>query len=702
MTEWSHVFIEEDQSLCLSKDRVNLWGRVAFSSEGKQWKIVCSRDGVPDRIALVDPSDNVQGYLVFIAGGDKIELLFYHRSAQNYKGEFTFEGTISFPADGYSCITKPRRDERVISFSLNALPSPLHDSLFSPQEDLVLHIGAERFTFGKSGNGFFTFGFSGKIEEPIEAGLTIVLEEHYFKNRYIPYYRPRDRGRCPAPPTGWMSWNTYFDKATAEDNLAEARIGQKELQPFGCEIWSIESWQGNSNELPVSKFYNMDLEMNEDQFPLGMKRLADDIRALGFKPGIWIPPWGTGNVDFYEAHREWFLHDKNGKAIACWNGKYTLDPTVVEAREHLKNMFRIVSKEWNYEFFKIDGISGRRHELVAHFYERPEIRACFRDPFCPNPVELCLRAFREGIGDDRLFLACQGHATGPESLYADAARIGADIVYPNEPVRWDNILNQGRCFLNQAYTHGILMIADPDTLLVKDLNTEEARVSATLIALPGQLTFFGDKLSGLSQDQMNILRQTLPAINVHPEQLYPFFSMLPIWNLRINHRVLKNYNTVAFFNWEDKNRTVSVEAGELGLDKDAVYIAYEFWTGKAVSWKSRTFSLEVPGRGVRVIALHKEAVFPQWLGSDRHISLSGMEVSSWDWDDKNGKLTGIIKCVGGFPIKTAARVPNGFHFAGIECKTAQGTIQEDGDVLKISILSSKTTDVTFILTFGKS
>jgi alpha-galactosidase len=445
----------------------------------------------------------------------------------------------------------------------------------------------------------------------------------------------------------------------------------------------------------------MDLEVNEDQFPLGMKRLAEDIRALGFKPGIWIPPWGTGSDDFYEAHREWFLHDENRKPIACWNGKYTLDPTVVEAREHLKNMFRIASREWGYEFFKIDGISGRRHELVAHFYERPEIRSRFRDPSCPNPFELCIKAFREGIGDDRIFLACQGHATGPESLYADAARLGADIVYPNEPVRWENVLNQGRCFLNQAYTHGIVMIADPDTLLVKDLNTDEARVSAALIALPGQFTFFGDKLSGLSQDQMNILRQTLPAINVHPEQLYPFFSMLPIWNLRISHKALGNYNTVAFFNWEDENRTIFAEADELGLDKDAVYAAYEFWTGKTFLWKTGNFSLEVPPRSVRIIAIHKELAFPQWIGSDRHISLSGMEVSSWNWDNKAGKLTGMVRCVGGFSVKTAVRVPGSFRFAGIECKAAQGTVQEEDGVLKMNILSNETRDVPFTLVFGK-
>ena len=96
------------------------------------------------------------------------------------------------------------------------------------------------------GAGSYAFAMSGQIEESAEAAFTINLEKDYFKNRYVPYYHALDRKRCPKAPTGWMSWNTYFDQATAEDNLAEARIGQKYLQPFGCEFWSIESWQGNS------------------------------------------------------------------------------------------------------------------------------------------------------------------------------------------------------------------------------------------------------------------------------------------------------------------------------------------------------------------------------------------------------------------------------------------------------------------------
>jgi alpha-galactosidase len=259
----------------------------------------------------------------------------------------------------------------------------------------------------------------------------------------------------------------------------------------------------------------MNLEVNEKQFPKGMKQLADDIRALGFIPGIWIAPFGTGNVEFYNEHRNWFLHDKEGKPIPSWNGRYTLDPTVPEAREHIKKIHRTAAQEWGYRYFKIDGMSGRSHNYCAHLYERPEIRACFHDPGCPNPFELCVKAIREGIGEDSYLLACQGHSTGPESTYADASRLGADIVHPNKPVVWPNVMNQARCFLNQSFAHNITMICDPDTLLVKDLPVEEARVSATVIALPGQLTFFGDKLAGLDMDKMKYSsRRFLPSGSV--------------------------------------------------------------------------------------------------------------------------------------------------------------------------------------------
>jgi len=112
-----------------------------------------------------------------------------------------------------------------------------------------------------------------------------------------------------------MSWNAYFDTAGEKENLEEAGIAARYLKRFGLNIWSIESWQENSARLPVSNFYNLTLRASPEKFPHGMKWLAGQIRALGFRPGIWTVPFGTGDTAFYQAHREWFLHDPQGQPM---------------------------------------------------------------------------------------------------------------------------------------------------------------------------------------------------------------------------------------------------------------------------------------------------------------------------------------------------------------------------------------------------
>jgi hypothetical protein len=693
---WKVSFEEPSSELLLKNGPVIIRGELAFISDSIKWTVSKSRDGVADRLALVDLNNNVQGYIVFNQNSEQLQLIYYHRTAQAYRGELSYRGIITFLADSFACRTRAMEGERVLSLSFGSADSLLNDSLFAPESDLALRLDAANLRLGTTGNGSYSFTMAGQICESSEDVFTLNLKGDYFKDSYVPYYHPIDRKRCPTAPTGWMSWNTYFDKATAEDNLSEARIGQKYLQPFGCEFWSIESWQGNSDHLPVSDFYNMDLEVSEKKFPKGMKQLADDIRSLGFRPGLWMAPFGTGNKAFYNKHKDWFLHDSNGEPLSCWNGKYALDPTVIEAREHLKKIHYIASHEWGYEFFKIDGMSGRDKGYCAHFYERPEVRACFRDPDCPNPFELCVKTLREGIGDDRVFLACQGHTTGPEVLYADASRIGADIVEPNKPVQWHGVYNQGSCFLNQAFTHNIVMIADPDTLLLHDLPLEEARVSATIVALPGQLTFFGDKLAELSEERIKILQQTLPVAEVRPESLYPYFSMLPIWNLRVRNPLLGDYNVVALFNWENERKTISFTAGELGVDSDPEYVLYEFWTQKSLALMRGKFSLEVPEHSVRLLAMHKVKAVPHWISSDRHISQTGKELKEYEWKTESRTMEGKIQLIGSFPLTMKIRVADGYSFAKAECTGANcSAIQEAGKLLAITFKADKTGDFAF-------
>ncbi len=697
---WKVSFDEPGEILSMTNGPVSITGQLIFVSGTDQWTVTNSRDAVKNRYAFVDLKGNVQGYLVVHQNEGQLQLHFYHRSAQVYEGTLTFEGKINFFADSFACRTRAQESERVLSLSCGTTDSLLNDSLFAPENDTILQLDAANLTLQNAGTGVYSFIMSGQIGEASETIFTIHLEKDYFRNSYIPYYHALNGERCPKTPTGWMSWNTYFDKATAEDNLAEARIGRKYLQPFGCEFWSIESWQGNSDQLPVSDFYNMNLEVNERQFPKGMKQLADDIRELGFRPGLWMAPFGTGSEKFYNEHKYWFLHDKAGKPISSWNGRYTLDPTVPEALEHLKKIFDTASHDWGYEFFKIDGMSGRHHSYCAHLYERPEIRECFHAPSCPDPFGRCVKTFREGIGEDRIFLACQGHTTGPEALYADASRLGADIVHPNEPAKWPNVLNQGRCTVNQIFTHNIVMIADPDTLLVHDLPLEEARVSATIVALPGQLTFFGDKLAGLSGSQMKMLQQTLPVANIRPVSLYPYFSMLPVWNLQVQNKLLDDYNVVALFNWEDETQTISFSTKELGLQDKGEYLLYEFWEQKAYGTMTDNFAAEIPAHTVRLFAIHRLKEVPQWVSSDRHITQNAHELKEYRWKKGSRTLEGKMGLISPFPLTMRLHVPKGFYLFGAECDGSQCTVnEEENNILAITFKPDYTGDFRFRIRF---
>lgn len=705
--DWRINFDEQSSILTAENKNICIKGKLYFFADvknGKEWLVASARDAVKNRLSIVDTTGDVQGYIVFPETDKNFKLLFYHRTAQAYSGKLKFSGDIIFKenCDTFTCKTSPQKNERVLGLLLNGADSNLNNSIFNADTDTLLRLSAENLTLQTLNNTKFYFSMCGEISESNQSIFSFEYIEDYFKKSYVPYYKPLNRKRCRTTPSGWMSWNTYFDTATAQDNLDEARIGKKYLQPFGCEIWSIESWQGNSDKLPVRNFHNMNLEINAKQFPLGMKRLADDIKALGFKAGLWVAPFGTGNVDFYNAHKDWFLHDTSGNAIRSWNGNYTLDPTVEEAREHLKNIFRIASKEWGYEFFKIDGMSGRSKNYCAHLYERPEIKSQFKNPNCKNPFELCVSAFREGIGDDALFLACQGHSSGPEAMYADMARTGADIVSPNKPVMWKNILLQARCTVNQIFTHNISMIADPDTLLVGDLDVEQARVTASVVALTGQLTFFGDKLAKLSPEKMKILQQALPVAKVRPQSLYPYFSMLPVWNLAIKHNVLGNYNVVAFFNWSDSTKNISIPAEELGLCNNQKYVAFEFWTQSYLGECKQTFTQNLAPRSVRVLVLQKPKKYPFIVGSDRHITSNFTEIKKSKWNAETCELITSIDLIGGFPLLLSVLERDAFLFKKVvSAKDISTKVRKENGIIKVEILSQKSSNAKLKFVFEK-
>lgn len=202
---WTFALNEHESLLFLQNAAVSISCKLAFVTENNAWKITHSRDGFVDRYALVDLQDNIQGYLVFISEGNHIQLLFYHRTAQAYKGVWSLEGKIHFMENSFACRTRPGKEERVLSLRCGPADSLLNDSLFAPVTDCLLQMDATLLNIRSLSGGQYNFFASGAIEESSHAVFSVRLEPHFFKRRYVPGYRPFNRERCPKTPTGWMS-----------------------------------------------------------------------------------------------------------------------------------------------------------------------------------------------------------------------------------------------------------------------------------------------------------------------------------------------------------------------------------------------------------------------------------------------------------------------------------------------------------------
>ena len=108
---WSVEFNEATSRLTMThaETNVQISGELGFVVDGKDWTVAAPRDAVSHRLALVDPQGEAQGYLVFNADGDRLEVLAYHRTRQFYLGEVSFRGDVVFRDDSFPCRTRSAR-----------------------------------------------------------------------------------------------------------------------------------------------------------------------------------------------------------------------------------------------------------------------------------------------------------------------------------------------------------------------------------------------------------------------------------------------------------------------------------------------------------------------------------------------------------------------------------------------------------------
>jgi len=447
---------------------------------------------------------------------------------------------------------------------------------------------------------------------------------------------------------GWCSWFVTYGNVTEEEVLRHAEFIARELKSYGMEWVQIDDgyqrafgdWEGNS------------------RFPHGMKGLADRIRELGLRPGIWLAPYAiSAQAAVAREHPEWLAHDSAGQLQPIvpehqQQAQYILDVTHPQARQWLSDLFRTVSRDWGYDFIKTDFVEWTI--LATGRYHDPSVSKA-------QAYRLGCQVMREAMGPDRHLLDC-----GPAPMAVgliDSMRIQLDRPSPPCTV-WEHYSGWYNSVIpavaKRYYFHGNTWINDADHLRMRDLTIPQAQAAATILALSGGTMISGDRLYDLDAEQLAILRKVLPAggESARPVDLFEKAQaetfVLPIV------RPFDRWWLVGCFNGAADPVTRKLEFGRLGLDADRTFLAYEFWSSELLGEARGGIDVTLAPTSCKLLAIHERQGVPQIVGTDRHFTQGGIELAEVRWDAGTNTLTGTALGKPGMTWRLFAYLPPGY------------------------------------------
>jgi alpha-galactosidase len=437
-------------------------------------------------------------------------------------------------------------------------------------------------------------------------------------------------------PTGWCSWyqfssDDYRGALSAGDvraNLEALACLRKDLP---LELVQIDD--GYQAEVGDWLAFN-------PGFPEGVAPLAGEIRAAGFRPGLWLAPFIVHpRARLAAEHPDWLLRGRFNRPVNAgylW-GTFTtaLDLTHPAALEYTAEVVDTAVHAWGFPYLKLDflyagALPGRRSDPS-------QTRA--------QALRTGLAVIRQAAGQETTLLGC-GCPLGAAIGLVDALRIGADTarrwrpyfkgftrLIQDEP-GFPSVRNATHNALTRAFLHRRWWLNDPDCLLLRpttDLTLPEVQTAATVIALTGGSLLFSDDIPALPAERLRLAQALLPPIGKRPYVLDWFDHPTP-QRLQLDlDGPAGAWQLLALCNWADRPADLALRLTDFYLDPTSEYLARSFWSGQLYRLQAGQLLLPaVPAHGVVLLALRPRRLHrPQYLGSDLHLS-QGQEVTGWE------------------------------------------------------------------------
>lgn len=422
--------------------------------------------------------------------------------------------------------------------------------------------------------------------------------------------------------SGWCSWYHFYGENTAQDVLANLDVVERQNLPL--EIMLIDDgYQGEIGDW---------LKADRAKFPQGMRWLADRIRDAGLRPGLWVAPFAVSSLSqLYAEHPDWVLRSEGGEPIVAWHHwavpVYGLDVSHPEVQGWLRGLFRVLSQDWGYDFFKLDFLyagvlAGKRHDVQI-------TRA--------QALRRGLKAIREAVGG-KFLLSC-GCPMGPAAGLVDAMRIGPDVAtywrYFKRDLSAAAVENALRNTLTRSFMHRRLWINDPDCVLVRsreqesDLTLNEVRTLVTVVGLCGGMVMSGDDLASLDPSRLRYLKAILPPYGESAVPVDLFDNELPhLLSLPIESSHGRSL-IGAVMNWKDRTVQTTIDLTALGLQAGQDYHAYDYWHRRYLGKvRDRLVVRRHQPHETVVLLFRPVSNSPKLLTSTFHLTQGAVEVRS--------------------------------------------------------------------------
>ena len=394
-----------------------------------------------------------------------------------------------------------------------------------------------------------------------------------------------------APECGWNSWDYYRWTITEDEVMKNAEFIASDpvLRRHVKRIIIDDGWQYCYGEWEANP-----------NFPGGMKKLADRIRKLGFKPGLWLAP------SIVEPHAR--IAQLDYDMLACSEGGqpclgyrcmerygFLLDPTVEKSRKFLTDLFDRYAG-MGYEYFKLDFLGSTM-----------EARR-FRDRTVPRCriLPLLMESILRGVAGRAEILGCN-YPFYIGNRPVNSVRVGSDI-----HSRWQNIRYNTPSVAGLFWANKRLWINDPDFALCRSLETSgdpdiqrlnpclvycrpdspydpecdyvlastnlrEQQVLLSLVLMNGGAVNFSDNMPLLNEAGLELARKTVSAESGFGGRPLDLFQHeLPVyWTQK-----LKKGGRVLVINWSDEAREIPLDWARLAPGVSEVR---DFWTDRTES-----------------------------------------------------------------------------------------------------------------------